>query len=113
MAFTTGMTTELSRLTACIIGVSGTGSIIAEQVCRLGFGRVILIDHDKVEPKNLNRILNSTFEDAQHSARKVDVMRRAIQAMGLGTEVTTFDDDLMHPDANVNVRHKIVCSNFV
>ena len=32
-----------------IPGVSGTGSIVAEQLCRLGFGRVILIDHDKVD----------------------------------------------------------------
>lgn len=65
VAFTTAMTAELSRLTACVIGVSGTGSIVAEQVCRLGFGRVILIDHDIVEEKNLNRILNMTSLDAQ------------------------------------------------
>lgn len=73
MAFTTGMTSELSRLTACIIGVSGTGSIVAEQVCRLGFGRVIVIDHDKVELKNLNRILNTIKSDADQELFKVHV----------------------------------------
>lgn len=71
MAFTSAMTAELSRLTACVIGVSGTGSIVAEQVCRIGFGRVILIDHDNVEEKNLNRILNMTHEDAKHKLPKV------------------------------------------
>lgn len=73
MAFTTVMTSELSRLTACIIGVSGTGSIVAEQICRLGFGRVILIDHDKVELKNLNRILNTIKSDADQELFKVNV----------------------------------------
>lgn len=73
MAFTSQMTAELGRLTACVIGVSGTGSIVAEQLCRLGFGRVILIDHDKVETKNLNRILNTTKTDADNTLAKVAV----------------------------------------
>jgi hypothetical protein len=71
MAFTSDMTEELAGLTACVIGVSGTGSIAAEQLCRLGFGRVILIDHDKVERKNLNRILNTVKQDADHGLAKV------------------------------------------
>lgn len=72
MAFTSDMTTELSKLTACIVGVSGTGSIVAEQACRLGFGRVIGIDHDHVENKNLNRILNTNLADADAKRPKVD-----------------------------------------
>lgn len=73
MAFTSDMTCELSRLTACVVGVSGTGSIMAEQACRLGFGRVIGIDHDHVEFKNLNRILNSVKEDAEEKRPKAVV----------------------------------------
>lgn len=73
MAFASGMTSELSRLTACVIGVSGTGSVIAEQACRLGFGRVIGIDDDHVELKNLNRILNTVKSDAERNRSKVQV----------------------------------------
>jgi hypothetical protein len=73
MAFSSGMTAELAHLTACVIGVSGTGSIVAEQVCRLGFGRVILIEFDKVEEKNLNRILNTIKKDADGKLPKVTV----------------------------------------
>lgn len=72
VAFTSDMTNELSRLAVCVIGVSGTGSIVAEQACRLGFGRVILIDHDYVEKKNLNRILNMTAADAKFNRFKVE-----------------------------------------
>lgn len=52
VAFTSGMTRELGRLRAVVIGVSGTGSIIGEQAARLGFGRVDLIDFDRIEPHN-------------------------------------------------------------
>ncbi len=80
LAFTSAMTSELSHLTACIIGVSGTGSIVAEQICRLGFGRVILIDHDKVEWKNLNRILNTNKLDADMKRSKVEVFAERVNA---------------------------------
>ena len=76
MAFTSDMSCELSRLTACIIGVSGTGSPTTEQVCRLGFGRVIGIDHDHVEDKNLNRIINTTLADAKAKRQKVEVFAK-------------------------------------
>jgi len=73
MAFTSEMTAELGHLAACVIGVSGTGSIVAEQACRLGFGRVILIEFDVVKGKNLNRILNTVKMDAAAKLPKMTV----------------------------------------
>lgn len=78
VAFTSGMTSELHRLTAVVIGVSGTGSPVAEQVARLGFGKVILVDFDRLERRNLNRIINATLQDAQARALKVDMFASAI-----------------------------------
>jgi hypothetical protein len=79
LAFTSEMSRELKRLTAGFIGVSGTGSINAEQGCRLGFGRAKLIDFDKVELKNLNRILNSRLHDAQAHRMKVHAFADAVR----------------------------------
>jgi hypothetical protein len=78
LAFTSDMTAELGALSACVVGASGTGSIAIEQVARLGFGEVILIDFDVVEDKNLNRILNSTQSDATNCVPKIDVLADAI-----------------------------------
>lgn len=91
MAFTGDMTSVLSKLSVAVIGVSGTGSVVAEQLARLGFGEIILIDHDRVEPKNLNRILNSTIADAESSTFKVDMFADAIGRVrgdGVGRAVT-------------------------
>jgi tRNA A37 threonylcarbamoyladenosine dehydratase len=63
-----------------VIGVSGTGSIVAEQLTRLGFGRVILIDSDKIERRNLNRILNAALNDADSLRPKVEMFAAAIAA---------------------------------
>lgn len=95
MAFTPDMSRELGRLTACVIGVSGTGSVTAEQLCRLGFGRVIGIDHDHVEEKNLNRILNTTLADAKEARAKVHVFADRINQVRPAPFFTGIDADVM------------------
>ncbi len=80
IAFTGAMSQELGRLSAAVIGVSGTGSIVGEQLARLGFGRVKLIDFDRIERKNLNRILNSRLSDADARRLKVEMFADAIAA---------------------------------
>lgn len=78
IAFTSSMSSELNKLSASVIGASGTGSIVIEQLSRLGLGKIYMIDFDKIETKNLNRILNSGREDALHSRYKVDILHDAI-----------------------------------
>lgn len=77
MAFTGEMRGSLGRLSVCVIGVSGTGSIVAEQLARLGVGEIILIDFDKIEERNLNRILNATHADI--GSLKVEMFAGAIR----------------------------------
>jgi hypothetical protein len=80
MAFTSSMTRELSRLSALVIGASGTGSVTCEQVARIGFGAVAAVDFDRIETKNLNRILNSTLAEAQVGCLKVESFARAVRS---------------------------------
>lgn len=80
VAFTSDMSRKLGDLTAGVIGVSGTGSIVGEQAARLGFGKIVPIDFDHVERRNLNRILNSTLADAAVLRKKVEMFAAAIEA---------------------------------
>lgn len=97
-AFGHRMTADLSRLTAAVVGCSGTGSIVTEQLARLGFGRLILVDPEVVERKNLNRVINATWQDAEEGLPKVVVAARAVAAMGLGTEVEVHAGNLIARD---------------
>lgn len=89
---------KLRKLKVAVVGCSGTGSPVVEQLARLGVGTLVLVDPDHIEEKNLNRVLNATLEDARRQTLKVDVARRSINNMGLGTEVVTFPQSLFNPE---------------
>ena len=89
----------LRQLRVAVIGCSGTGSPAVEQLARNSVGTLVLVDPDRVEAKNLNRILNATRADARNRRFKVDVLARAISKMGLGTVVETYPTSLFDPSA--------------
>lgn len=97
--FGSGTTRRLREMAVAVVGCSGTGSPVIEQLARLGVGRLVLVDPDRVEEKNLNRILNATREDAYLKRPKVEVMARAIARMGFATEVEIIPEDLATPRA--------------
>jgi hypothetical protein len=97
-AFGNGTTSILRTLSVAVIGCSGTGSVVAEQLARLGVGRLVLVDPDVVEEKNLNRILNSGKEDAYLARPKVHILASAIARMGLNQEVVALASNLINPD---------------
>jgi hypothetical protein len=101
-AFGPGTTGLLRKLTVGVVGCSGTGSPVIEQLVRLGIGRIVLVDPDRVEEKNLNRILNASKEDAKKKRFKTEVLKAAIVSMGLGTEVITFNENIYDDREGVN-----------
>lgn len=92
--FGAGTFQQLRKLKIGIVGCSGTGSIVVEQLARNCVGELVLVDPDHVEDKNLNRILNATAEDARNRLNKTHLAQRAIEAMGLGTKVKAFPGNL-------------------
>lgn len=97
--FGSGTIRRLRRMAVAVVGCSGTGSPVVEQLARLGVGRLVLVDPDRVEDKNLNRILNASREDAYLRRHKVEVMARATARMGFDTEVEIIPEDLATPRA--------------
>lgn len=89
----------LRQLRIGVVGCSGTGSIVVEQLARYGVGSLVLVDNDVVEEKNLNRILNSTVRDAEAMENKALMMKRSVDAIGIGTQVTAIPLDIMHPES--------------
>jgi hypothetical protein len=97
--FGAGTLRRLRELSVAVVGCSGTGSPLIEQLARLGVGRIVIVDPDHVETKNLNRIVNSTREDAYLRRPKVEALARAIAAMGFDTELEIIEADLATPRA--------------
>jgi hypothetical protein len=97
--FGTATTSLLSTLVIGVVGCSGTGSVAVELLARLGVRRLILVDPDRVEEKNLNRILGSRMSDATARRPKVEVLARSIRAMEIGVDVVPLLMPLATPAA--------------
>jgi len=93
-AFGEGTYAKLKEMKVGVVGCSGTGSPTIEQLVRLGVGSIVIIDPDKVEKKNLNRIINTTMADAVAGHTKVETLSVAIEKIGLGTKVIAFASNL-------------------
>jgi hypothetical protein len=98
-AFGKGTTRMLRGLSVAVVGCSGTGSFVTEHLARLGVGKLFLVDPDRMEEKNLNRILNSGKEDAYLASFKVQTLARAIARMGLDQQVVPMQVNLAAAEA--------------
>jgi hypothetical protein len=54
----------LGSLTVGVIGAGGAGSLIVEYLARLGVGRIIVVDPDRIDLTNVPRVTGSTRADA-------------------------------------------------
>lgn len=70
---------KLSAQSVAIIGLGGTGSVIAQQLAYLGVRRFLLIDPDIVDETNLNRTVGASPRDV--GAPKTAVAAAAVQAV--------------------------------
>lgn len=91
-------TSLLSQLRIGVVGCSGTGSWVIEQLARLGVGQLVLADPDLVEAKNLNRIVNSRKVDAEKQRSKVEALKDVLIQHGTGSVIlplpfSSLEDD--------------------
>lgn len=98
-SFGGGTYEQLRRLRIAVVGCSGTGSVVIDQLSRNCVGELVLVDPDLVEDKNLNRIVNSRRADADQGRFKVDVLADAAEALQFGTKIERYPVSLFAPDA--------------
>jgi molybdopterin-synthase adenylyltransferase len=76
----------LQSLRIGVVGLGGTGSIVAQQLAHLGIRDFLLIDPDTVEESNLNRLVGSTRRDVGKA--KTEVAARVITAIQPSAAIT-------------------------
>ena len=85
-------------VTIAVVGASGTGSPVIEQLQRLSVGELVIVDDDHMEERNVIRVLNSTMQDVDEKRLKVDVQADAITRVGLGTRMIRLRQNLWNPE---------------
>lgn len=81
---------KLAESTVAIIGCGGLGGSIAEELSRLGTGKLILIDGDRIEESNLNRQLFAT--ECNIGQLKVKAARDRLQAVNSNVKLKLVSD---------------------
>jgi molybdopterin/thiamine biosynthesis adenylyltransferase len=95
--FGSGTVDMLRRMRIAVVGCSGTGTPLIEQLVRLGVGKLVMVDPDRAEWRNLNRMYMTKAADANLSRFKVNALAETIGHIGLATEVVPMAKDLATP----------------
>jgi len=96
-AFGDGTHHLLQALRVAVVGCSGTGCFTIELLARLFVGHLVLVDPDRLEEKNLNRIAPARRQDV--GKNKAEFFAEHVRAMDLGTRVSAHPADLSDRDA--------------
>ena len=86
----------LRRLRVGVIGAGGTGSVTLQQLAHLGVADFTIVDPDRVEPTNLNRLVGSRRGDL--GVAKVKVAERLVRAINPDVTVRVLKADVVDAD---------------
>lgn len=100
-AFGTTRQRLLNSLRVGIVGLGGTGSIVAEQLARVGVNQIVLIDNDVIEDTNLSRIIGSTDRDIGRD--KVDVLKKHLAKI-TSASIVAINDTALKQSVLVQLR---------
>jgi len=93
-----------SDMTVAVIGAGGTGSIVAESMARLNIKTLLLVDFDKIELTNLNRLQGITKLDAIRGKYKVDAVKKFVNKVNPNVEVKTLRKSFLTNEAQEFVK---------
>lgn len=98
------------RDTTILVAGLGIGSVICEGLVRLGVGRLILLDGDRVEESNLNR-QNYTTDDV--GMYKADALARYLRRIGGHTQIDASAEWFEAGNADEFVRQADLAINTI
>lgn len=80
---------KLAKMRIGIVGLGSVGSMVAEALARMGMEKFVIIDFDKVETHNLDRLVGATKNDI--GLYKVDVAKRQINTIGTAENIKILE----------------------
>jgi molybdopterin/thiamine biosynthesis adenylyltransferase/proteasome lid subunit RPN8/RPN11 len=98
---------NLERLRIAVVGLGGTGSLVAQQLVHLGVRDFILVDPDVIESTNLNRVYNASRDDVGKS--KVSIAARYISAVRKDAKAVCIEGDIVE----LRVAKELLNADFI
>lgn len=86
----------LRSLTVGIIGLGGGGSHVTQQLAHVGIGNFVLVDPDRIEVSNLNRLIGGTLADVLAKELKTVIASRVVHGVNPDAVVIEARCDWRH-----------------
>jgi hypothetical protein len=86
---------RLENSSVTIVGCGGTGSAVAHILARAGIRKLILVDYDRFEESNLERLHGSDFADVRRKPYKVRIVERQIKLINPKAEVVPIVGNIL------------------
>lgn len=88
-AFGQPFVNKFQSLRVGVVGAGGTGSPTIILLARAGVGELVVVDNDKLEKSNLNRVRGAGLPDV--GKNKARIMQDFIKSLQLPTQIAAFD----------------------
>lgn len=101
---------KFQAATVAICGLGGLGSNIASSLARIGIGRLLLIDFDKVDITNLHR---QQYKASQIGKLKTEALKENLYEIAPYIELETYSERLDENNfARILANANIICEAF-
>jgi hypothetical protein len=80
----------IANARAAVVGLCGGGSHVAQQLAHIGLGNLELLDHDRGDQTNRNRMVGLTAKAAKARDLKTEVIKRLVKAVNPDVRVNAF-----------------------
>jgi ubiquitin-like modifier-activating enzyme 5 len=74
-----------------VVGVGGLGAIVSEIMTRVGIGRLVLFDYDRLEMANMNRLI---YKPSQVGMNKVEAIKEYLLEVSSDVDIVTYPYDI-------------------
>jgi molybdopterin-synthase adenylyltransferase len=92
----------VQAMRVAIVGLGGTGSVVAQQLAHLGLSRFLLIDPQPLEDTNLNRVVGALPSDIGRP--KVAIARRMIRRIVANAQVQAVQGNVLDEAVGARLR---------
>ena len=103
---------KLENSSVGIVGIGGLGTVVAGLLCRMGVGKLVLLDNDVVAGHNLPR--QSLFDEVDVSLSKVEAAKHHLNNINSACHIQTHNNrvqDVNNLDMCKNVDLLIDCTD--
>ena len=94
----------LRHIRVGIVGVGGTGSLVAEEIVRMGITNLSLVDFDTFEMSNLTRMYGSTQKDIRNKKPKVKIVSGHLKRINRNLKIKEIVGSVVYQETLIALR---------